>query len=102
AHSHDVIVDAGRMPSGYDTTVVVQVPSGGQKRLIALARCLIRQPEVLLLDDPTENLGADQRNRLVTVIREYAQSEANPRTGIVISHDLNFVAGVADRIIVLS
>ena len=102
AHIHDVIVDPGRMPRGYDTTVDVQVPSGGQKRLIALARCLIRKPEVLLLDEPTENLDADQRNRLVTVIREYAQSEANPRTCIVISHDLNFVAGVADRIIVLS
>ena len=102
AHIHDVIIDPGRMPNGYDTTVDVQVPSGGQKRLIALARCLIRKPEVLLLDEPTENLDADQRNRLVTVIREYAQSEANPRTCIVISHDLNFVAGVADRIIVLS
>ena len=101
AHIHDVIVDPGRMPNGYDTVVDVQVPSGGQKRLIALARCLIRKPEVLLLDEPTENLDADQRNRLVTVIREYAQTEANPRTCIVISHDLNFVAGVADRIIVL-
>src|SRR5262249_29386528 len=85
----------------YDTIVDVQVPSGGQKRLIALARCLIRKPEVLLLDEPTENLDADQRNRLVTVIREYAQTEENPRTCIVISHDLNFVAAVADRIIVL-
>lgn len=101
AHIHDVIVDPGRMPNGYDTVVDVQVPSGGQKRLIALARCLIRKPEVLLLDEPTENLDADQRNRLVTVIREYAQTKENPRTCIVISHDLNFVAGVADRIIVL-
>lgn len=100
AHIHDVIVDPGRMPKGYDTTVDVQVPSGGQKRLIALARCLIRKPEVLLLDEPTENLDADQRNRLITVIREYAQG-ANPRTCIVISHDLNFIAGVSDRIIVL-
>jgi len=100
AHIHDVIVDPGRMPKGYDTTVDVQVPSGGQKRLIALARCLIRKPEVLLLDEPTENLDADQRNRLITVIREYAQG-SNPRTCIVISHDLNFIAGVSDRIIVL-
>jgi ABC-type multidrug transport system fused ATPase/permease subunit len=100
AHIHDVIVDPGRLPKGYDTTVDVQVPSGGQKRLIALARCLIRKPEVLLLDEPTENLDADQRNRLITVIREYAQGE-NPRTCIVISHDLNFIAGVSDRIIVL-
>lgn len=97
AHIHDVIVDPQRMPKGYNTVVDVQVPSGGQKRLIALARCLLRKPEVLLLDEPTENLDADQRNRLIQVIREYARE----RTCIVISHDLNFVAAVADRILVL-
>ena len=97
AHIHDVIVDPQRMPKGYDTVVDVQVPSGGQKRLIALARCLLRKPEVLLLDEPTENLDADQRNRLIKVIREYAKE----RTCLVISHDLNFVAAVADRILVL-
>lgn len=98
AHIHDVIVDPQRMPKGYNTIVDVQVPSGGQKRLIALARCLLRQPEVLLLDEPTENLDADQRNRLTRVIREYARD----RTCIVISHDMNFIAAVSDRIIVLN
>jgi ABC-type multidrug transport system fused ATPase/permease subunit len=101
AHIHDVIIDPKRMPKGYDTVVDVQVPSGGQKRLLALARCLLREPEVLLLDEPTENLDADQRNRLIQVIREYAQGD-NRRTCIVISHDLNFVAAVSDRIIVLN
>jgi ABC-type multidrug transport system fused ATPase/permease subunit len=97
AHIHDVIVDPQRMPLGYNTIVDVQVPSGGQKRLIALARCLLRKPEVLLLDEPTENLDADQRNRLISVIREYASE----RTCLVISHDLNFVAAVSDRILVI-
>jgi len=97
AHIHDVIVDPQRMPGGYNTVVDVQIPSGGQKRLIALARCLLRKPEILLLDEPTENLDADQRNRLIQVIREYARE----RTCVVISHDLNFIAAVADRILVL-
>jgi ATP-binding cassette subfamily B protein len=100
AQIHDVILDPGRIRKGYDTVVAEQEPSGGQKRLIALARCLIRQPEVLLLDEPTENLGVNERNRLIRVIQDYAKGQ-NPRTCIVISHDLNFIAGVSDRIIVL-
>jgi len=77
--------------------VDVQVPSGGEKRLIAMARCLLRRAEVLLLDEPTENLDADQRARLAGVIRGYARA----RTCVVISHDMDFIATVADRILVL-
>ena len=90
-------VITSHMPAGYDTVVDVQVPSGGQKRLIALARCLLREPEVLLLDEPTENLDADERARLTGVIRGYASD----RTCFVISHDMDFIAAVADRILVL-
>lgn len=97
AHVHSVIADPAKLAEGYDTVVDVQVPSGGQKRLIALARCLVRKPEVLLLDEPTENLDADERARLAGVIRDYARD----RTCIVISHDMDFVAAVADRILVL-
>jgi ATP-binding cassette subfamily B protein len=97
AHVHSVIVDPTKMHDGYDTVMDVQVPSGGQKRLIALARCLLRAPEVLLLDEPTENLDADERARLTGVIRDYARD----RTCMVISHDMDFIAAVADRILVL-
>ncbi|MCX2710810.1 ABC transporter ATP-binding protein [Mycolicibacterium sp. J2] len=97
AHIHSIIIDPVKMHAGYDTVIDVQVPSGGQKRLIALARCLLRRPEVLLLDEPTENLDADQRARLTGVIRGYARD----RTCMVISHDMDFIAAVADRILVL-
>lgn len=98
AHVHAVIVDPAKVRDGYDTVVDLEVPSGGQKRLIAFARCLLRRPQVLLLDEPTENLDADQRARVTAVIREYAQS----RTCLVVSHDMDFIAAVADRIIVLN
>ena len=52
---------------------------------------------MLLLDEPTENLDADQRARLTGVIRDYARD----RTCMVISHDMDFIAAVADRILVL-
>jgi ATP-binding cassette subfamily B protein len=97
AHVHSIITDPSKLPDGYDTVMDVQVPSGGQKRLIALARCLLRKPEVLLLDEPTENLDADQRASVTGVIRDYARD----RTSIVISHDMDFVVAVADRILVL-
>ncbi len=97
AQVHTVIVDPSKIHRGYRTVVDVQVPSGGQKRLIALARCLLRKPDVLLLDEPTEALDTDQRARLTRVVREYARA----RTCIVVSHDMDFIAAVADRIIVL-
>lgn len=95
AHIHSVITT--KMHDGYDAVVDVQVPSGGQKRLIALARCLLRRPEVLLLDEPTENLDAAQRAWVIRVIRDYARD----RTCMVVSHDLDFIAAVTDRILVL-
>jgi len=99
ANIHDTIVR--EIPGGYDCIVGDQVPSGGQKRLIAFARCLIRQPEVLLLDEPTENLNDTNRVEMAQFIRNYANESANPRTAIIISHDMNFVHLVADRIIVI-
>lgn len=75
------------MHDGYDTVIDVRCfPPAGQKRLIALARCLLRCLEVLLLDEPTENLDADQRAWLTGVIRGYARD----RTCMVISHDMDF------------
>ncbi|CAJ1504201.1 ABC transporter ATP-binding protein [[Mycobacterium] kokjensenii] len=97
ANVHAAISDPAKMRNGYDTIIDVQVPSGGQKRLIALARCLLRRPRVLLLDEPTENLDSDQRAKVTALIRNHA----GDRTCLVISHDMDFIEAVADRIIVL-
>src|SRR6185437_8550465 len=99
ANAHDVIVN--EIDNGYDCIVGDQVPSGGQKRLIAFARCMIRKPEVLLLDEPTENLNDTNRVAMAQFIRNYAKQGDNPRTCIIISHDMNFVHLAADRIIVI-
>jgi ATP-binding cassette subfamily B protein len=61
---------------------------------------MIRKPEVLLLDEPTENLNDTNRVAMAEFIKRYARGE-NKRTCIIISHDMNFVHRAADRIIVI-
>ena len=70
------------------------------ERTSASAAISLRDPRrpAGLLDEPTENLDADQRARLTGVIRGYARDQ----TGMVISHDMDFIAAVADRILVLA
>jgi ATP-binding cassette, subfamily B, bacterial len=95
AHIHDTIMQ--RIEGGYDAVVAAQYPSGGQKRLVALARCFLRHPAVLLLDEPTANLDLEEKDLLKGVIREYGHDAIV----MIIDHDINFIADVADRILVM-
>jgi ATPase subunit of ABC transporter with duplicated ATPase domains len=65
--------------------------SGGEVTGLALARLLIRAPDVLLLDEPTNNLDADARQRLYDLVGTW------PRTLVVVSHDRELLERV-DRI----
>ena len=73
--------------------------SGGQRQGIAICRCLLRGPKVVLLDEPTAALGVEQRQGVVRLIKRL---KSESRSVIVISHDLHdVVLEVADRIVVL-
>jgi D-xylose transport system ATP-binding protein len=73
--------------------------SGGQRQGIAICRCVMRKPSVVLLDEPTAALGVEQRGGVVRLIRKL---KSERRSVIVISHDLHdVVLEVADRIVVL-
>ncbi|MCB1486587.1 MAG: sugar ABC transporter ATP-binding protein [Bauldia sp.] len=73
--------------------------SGGQRQGIAICRCIIREPKVVLLDEPTAALGVEQRQGVVRLIRRL---KSESRSVIVISHDLHdVVLEVADRVAVL-
>jgi ABC-type glutathione transport system ATPase component len=72
--------------------------SGGQRQRIAVARALIADPEVLVLDEPVSALDSATRVQVLEVLKTLRDSGV---ALVFISHDLGSVAGVADRIAVL-
>jgi energy-coupling factor transport system ATP-binding protein len=74
--------------------------SGGEMRRVALASILAMRPEVLILDEPTA--GLDPRGRRELLARVLAWQAETGSTLIVVSHNLDELASLVDRIIVLS
>lgn len=72
-----------------------RVLSGGERRRLVLARSLLRRPQVLLLDEPTEGLDADTARRLLSSLRE--QAAAHGQTLVIFSHRLDGLEQVHRR-----
>jgi branched-chain amino acid transport system ATP-binding protein len=79
---------AGLLPS--------QLPYGVQKR-VALARALVAEPALLLLDEPASGLSAMEMSELVDIIRDLKAHTAV----LLVEHHMDLVMGVCDRIVVL-
>lgn len=73
--------------------------SGGMRKRIALARTLILKPEIILFDEPTTGLDPITGKEISNLMEELAHKYNT--SSIIISHDLNCVRIVADRIIML-
>jgi len=73
--------------------------SGGEQQRIAIARALVRQPRVILADEPTGALDPETGRSVMTLLEDVASE--NDSALIVITHDLN-VASRADRVLVLA
>ena len=72
--------------------------SGGQRQQVAVARSLLGEPKVVLLDEPTAALGVAQTTQVLDLIRRLRERDLGV---VVISHNLVDVFEVADRIFVL-
>lgn len=74
--------------------------SGGQQQRVAVARALVLEPEVLLLDEPLSNLDAKLRRQVRTEIRELQQKLG--LTAVYVTHDQEEALAVSDHIIVMN
>ena len=72
--------------------------SGGQKQRVAIARALIKNPKIILADEPTGNLDQTSSKQIFDLLKEISKE----RLVIVVSHDMESAANYADRIIELS
>jgi subfamily B ATP-binding cassette protein MsbA len=95
AHADEFIA---RMPLGYDTVIGErgETLSGGQRQRIAIARALVRDAPILLLDEPSASLDAESEELIFKGLAQLMQD----RTSITIAHRLATVQG-ADVIFVL-
>ena len=85
------------LPDGIDTWIGEAGArlSAGQARRLVLARALLRDPRILILDEPTENLDAGTARQLIASLRAATQG----RTVILITHDPRAAAQFTDEIV---
>ena len=95
AFAHDFIV---RLPKGYDTPMgeAGSKMAGGEKQRICLARAILRDPSILILDEFTNQTDTESEVKIHKTLREFMRG----RTTFIITHRLNTLE-IADRIVVL-
>jgi ABC-type multidrug transport system fused ATPase/permease subunit len=96
AYAHKFIEE---LPHGYETNIgeMGNILSGGQAQRIALARAILRDPSILILDEATSSLDVESESLIHKALRTFARG----RTTFVVTHRLS-VLDIADRIVVVN
>jgi ATP-binding cassette subfamily B protein len=95
AQAHDFVA---ALPNGYDTVIGERgiTLSGGQRQRIAIARAIVLNPRILILDDATASVDATTEARIRLGLREAMQG----RTTLIVAHRLSTIS-LADEVVVL-
>lgn len=81
---------------GFADSLTADLPYG-RKRALEIATTLAMDPELMLLDEPTQGMGHEDVHRVTELIKKVAAG----RTVLMVEHNMNVVAGICDRISVL-
>ncbi len=81
---------------GFADLVTADLPYG-RKRALEIATTLAMEPELMLLDEPTQGMGHEDVHRVTALIKKVSQG----RTILMVEHNMNVVSGICDRISVL-
>jgi len=73
--------------------------SGGEKRRVAIAGVLAFNPDYLILDEPAAGLDPRGRDNILNQIKRLRHEKG--KTVVLVSHDMNFIASVADRVLIM-
>lgn len=95
-------VTAALQSVGLEASMALRTPSelsGGQRQRAVIARALILEPALLLLDEPVSALDAASRVQVLRLLKSLGRQRGIAQ--VFVSHDLGSVAGITDRIVVL-
>jgi ABC-type sugar transport system ATPase subunit len=93
--SEELLSDIG---FDFDPRSPVNELSGGQKQAVAVARALIRDPPIIIMDEPTSEVSATGTDKIIDLVREVPDGE---KSVILISHKIDVVIDIADRIAIM-
>jgi branched-chain amino acid transport system ATP-binding protein len=83
--------------AAYADTITVEMPYG-RKRALEIATTLALEPELMLLDEPTQGMGHEDVDRVMQLIKKVAAE----RTILMVEHNMKVVSGISDTITVLA